>query len=169
LSSTLFAFSDGIWANDCSSLEVALNNISGTNGEDGISIGMCSDFMIQNNSVYDFSDEGISLYSSHDGVIANNTIKCVIGYRGFSGIEMNNLTNCEILRNDISAYAFGLNNFDSHVCLIDSNMLYKNDYGLMTWSISCNYSRNIFNANLYSNAEDHGEGNLWFKTGGMIT
>lgn len=163
LSSTLSSDTDGIWANACSSFEVALNNMSGISGEDGMIIGGCTDFMIRNNSVYDFSDEGIILFYSQDGIIANNTIKRVIGYRGSSGIEMDNLTNCEILSNDVSTYIYGLTDYHSHNCLIDSNIIHNNDYGLMTWSDNCNFSKNVFLANSDSNAEDNGHRNTWFQ------
>jgi len=163
-SSTLFSYTDGIWANHSPSLEVVLNNLSSTSGDDGIAIGICPDFIIRNNSLNGFSDEGIAVYSSHNGVIANNTIRCTLGFRGSCGIELNNATNCEIARNDVSVYAYGLEDRFSHDCLIESNSIHNNDYGIRTWlNDNCNYSKNVFLANLYSNAEDNGYGNMWFQ------
>jgi len=164
VNSTLSSGNDGIWANACSNLEVALNNMSGISGEDGIIIGMCPDFIIRNNSLNGFSDEGITIYSSHNGVIANNTIRCTLGFRGFSGIELDNATNCEIAGNDVSAYAYGLDDRDSHDCIIESNSIHNNDYGIRIWqSDNCSYSKNVFLANLYSNAEDNGHANIWVQ------
>jgi hypothetical protein len=163
LNSTLFTYSDGIWANDCSSLQVALNNLSSTSGDDGITIGICPDSIVRNNSINGFSD-GIGIYSSLGGLIANNTIRCTLGFRGSCGIELDNATNCEIAKNDVSVYVWGIEDRFSHDCLIESNSIHNNDYGIRTWqNNNCNYSKNVFLANLYSNAEDNGHGNTWFQ------
>ncbi|MDH4213515.1 MAG: right-handed parallel beta-helix repeat-containing protein [Candidatus Thorarchaeota archaeon] len=146
LSSILFSSVDGIWAYDCPSLEVALNNISGINGDDGIIVGMCPNFMIRNNSVQSFSDEGIFIYSSHGGAIVNNTVQCTIGPQGSCGLSLYNVTNSRIVNNNVSTYRYG-SIFNGHDCLFESNIIHNNDQGLLTWSTNCNYSRNMFGAN----------------------
>jgi parallel beta-helix repeat protein len=163
LSTTLFSYSDGISAQDCFDLEVAFNNVNSTSGDDGVAIDMCPDFVIVNNSIYGFSDRGIAIYSSQGGILANNTIQCTIGFRGFRGLSLDNLTNCRIINNDVSICRYGIDYSDSHDCLVESNSIHNNDYGIMTWSGNCNYSKNVFVANLYSNAEDNGNGNSWLQ------
>jgi len=162
--STMTSDSFMVWANDCSNLEVSQNDMSISNSNIGIAISGSTDFGIRNNSVHGHYGEGITIYDSLRGVIANNSIKNDQDYGGYSGVELNNVTDCSLLNNNVSQNDYGFHlHHGSQDCLIESNLIHDNYYGIWTSSINDTYSKNTFNANLYSNAEDGGKGNLWLQ------
>jgi parallel beta-helix repeat protein len=133
--------------------------IGGDSGDGGLDVVETSEFEIRNNTLQNHDDEGMIISFSSYGLIVNNSVS-----ENYLGIELWIAENIDVINNSVYSNHIGFNlRSEVENCTFERNSIHHNDYGLMTLSVNCNYSKNTFSANRYSNAEDNGEGNSWFQ------
>lgn len=158
-SSTMNSDFEAVMVNNSSDVEITFNDVySSYYSWGGIIIGRSTDFRILNNSVQSSSGWSLEVLHSSSGIIGNNTIT-----GGYDGLELNNVTDCSILTNDVSENTIGISLSSSSDCIIESNLVHDNWFGIIDWGANNTYSKNTFNANREMNAEDNGQGNVWLQ------
>ena len=158
-SSTMNTDFEAVVVINSSDVEIAFNDVSHSYyAWAGIVIGRSIDFRILNNSVLSTSGRSLEVLHSSSGLIANNTVS-----GGISGVELNNVTDCSILTNNVFENGYGIYIGSSSDCIIESNLIHDNGVGIEDCGANNTYSKNTFNTNRVTNARDNGQGNVWLQ------
>ncbi|MFW9808092.1 MAG: nitrous oxide reductase family maturation protein NosD [Candidatus Thorarchaeota archaeon] len=147
-----------LYTEDTDQLVVLSNEmIGGYNAHGGLLVSGSIGFEIRNNTIQNHEDEGLTIGSSFNGLIVNNSIS-----ENYFGMELWSAENTIVTNNSVYDNYLGFNLWsDEKNCTLETNSIHHNEYGLWIAGDNNRISRNSFLANEFEHANDAGQGNIW--------